>query len=66
MDVKRIFGTLLTLCGAIALLYAAYLFINTSGGTRNMKVLGTAAVLGAVFFIAGIGLVRTVKDEVAP
>lgn len=66
MDVKRFFGTLLTLCGIIALLYAAYLFINTSGGTRNIKVLGTAAVLGAMFFFAGIGLVRTVKGDDTP
>ena len=60
MNIKRIFGTLLTLAGVFLLVYAAYLFANAGGGWRQEIVY---AVLGAVFFISGIGLVKTVKDE---
>lgn len=63
MNVKRMFGTILTILGILGLIYAAYIFINTSGGTRNMKTLATFGILGVVFFIAGIGLVKTVRDE---
>lgn len=66
MNVKRIFGTLLTLGGICALIYAAMLFVNSSGGTQNMKVLGTTLVLGVIFFFAGIGLIRTTKDDPTP
>ena len=63
MNVKRIFGGLLTILGIGGLIYAAARFINTSGGTRDVKTLAVCAILGLVFFIAGIGLVRTTKDE---
>ncbi|MEO6036993.1 MAG: hypothetical protein ABIQ93_01185 [Saprospiraceae bacterium] len=66
MNVKRIFGMLLTLLGIGGLIYAAFIFMNTSGGTYNMKALTTACILGAVFFIAGIGLVKATKDTDAP
>ena len=63
MNLKRIFGALLTLLGIGGLIYAAMLFINASGGTRDVRTLGISAVLGIIFFIAGISLVRTTKDE---
>ena len=63
MNLKRIFGALLTLLGIGGLIYAAMLFVNTSGGTRDVKTLAISAILGLVFFIAGISLVRTTKDE---
>lgn len=63
MNVKRIFGGLLTLLGIGGLIYAAIMFVNTSGGTRDIKTLAVFGILGLVFFIAGIGLVRTTKDE---
>ena len=66
MNVKRLLGTLLTLLGLIGLIYAAFIFMNTSGGDRNMKALFTYGFLGAVFFFAGIGLVKTIKDTDAP
>ncbi|HEX2549471.1 MAG TPA: hypothetical protein VHM20_06560 [Gammaproteobacteria bacterium] len=59
MDIKRIFGTILTGLGIIALIYAAILFVNTnSGGVRDVKVLITYSVLGLIFFVSGIGLVK--------
>ena len=63
MNIKRIFGALLTVLGIIGLIYAAVLFVNNAGGTRGIKVLLIYGILGIVFFIAGIGLVRTTKDE---
>ena len=66
MNIKRLFGMLLTVLGIVGLIYAAYLFMYTSGGGRNMKALAMYGVLGAVFFIAGIGLVKTIKDTDTP
>lgn len=63
MNIKRIFGAILTLLGIVGLIYAAFLFINTSGGMRDIKSLIIFGVLGLIFFISGIGLVRTTKDE---
>lgn len=57
---------LLTILGLVGLIYAGYIFMNTSGGARNMKALAMYGILGAVFFFAGIGLVKTIKDTDAP
>jgi uncharacterized membrane protein len=63
MNVKRIFGALLTLLGIGGLIYAAAVFASTTGGTRDVKSLIIFGILGFVFFISGIGLVKTTKDE---
>ncbi|MES2619551.1 MAG: hypothetical protein V4615_01780 [Bacteroidota bacterium] len=63
MNLKRIFGAILTLLGVGGLVYASILFINTSGGTRDIKALIICGIMGLLFFISGIGLVRTTKDE---
>ena len=63
MNIKRIFGALLTALGIGGLIYAAVLFVNTSGGTRDIKALVIYSILGLLFFFAGISLVRTTKDE---
>lgn len=63
MNLKRIFGALLTLLGIGGLIYTAILFVNTSGGTHNIKALIIYGILGLIFFIAGISLVRATKDE---
>ena len=63
MNIKRIFGALLTLLGIGGLIYAAVVFANTSGGTRDIKSLIIFGIIGIIFFIAGIGLIRTTKDE---
>ena len=62
MNIKRIFGAVLTVLGIVGLIYAAVLFVNTGGGVRDVKTLATYGILGLIFFIAGIGLVRTTKD----
>ena len=63
MNLKRIFGAILTLLGIGGLIYAAYLFVNSGGTTQHIKMLATYGILGLVFFISGINLVRTTKDE---
>lgn len=63
MNLKRIFGALLTLLGIGGLLYTAVVFTDTSGGTRDVKELLIYGVLGIVFFTSGISLVRNTKDE---
>jgi hypothetical protein len=63
MNLKRIFGALLTGLGIAGLIYTAVVFANTSGGTNDIKSLIIYGVLGIVFFVSGISLVRTTKDE---
>jgi uncharacterized membrane protein len=62
MNVKRIFGVLLTVLGIGGLIYAAVLFVSSSGNNRDIKSLVIFGILGIIFFIAGIGLIRTTKD----
>ncbi|MDP2114518.1 MAG: hypothetical protein Q8K69_10730 [Bacteroidota bacterium] len=63
MNLKRIFGAVLTVLGIVGLIYAAVLFVNGAGDTKDFKALAIYGILGFVFFIAGISLVRTTKDE---
>jgi hypothetical protein len=63
MNIKRIFGALLTVLGIGGLIYAAVVFVSGSGGTRDIKSLIIFGILGLLFFIAGISLVRSTKDE---
>ena len=64
MNIKRIFGALLSALGIAGLIYTAILFVNSSSnGERNINALITYGILGLLFFIAGINLVRTTKDE---
>lgn len=63
MNIKRIFGGLLTALGIVALIYDAIVFTNTSGSEKDIKSLVVYGVLGTVFFMAGISLIRTTKDE---
>jgi len=63
MNLKRTFGALLTILGIGGLIYTAVVFTNTSGGTRDVKLLIVYGVLGLIFFMTGISLVRNTKDE---
>jgi len=63
MNIKRIFGAVLTFLGIVGLIYAAISFVNNSGGPHDIKALTIYSILGLIFFIAGISLVRTTKDE---
>jgi len=59
MNVKRTFGTILTVLGIIGLIYAGVQFVQNSESYRELIVVG---VIGIIFFFSGIGLVRNTKD----
>ena len=63
MNIKRIFGAILTMLGIGGLIYTAVLFSGTRGSNNDIKSLIIYGILGLLFFISGIGLVRTTKDE---
>lgn len=63
MNIKRIFGSILTILGMVGLIYGAILFVNTTGGMRDIRALIIYGVLGFIFLLSGLGLVRTIKDE---
>lgn len=60
MNLKRFFGTILTILGIVGLIYTGYELINKSTAYTNLGVVG---VLALIFFFAGIGLVKNTKDE---
>jgi uncharacterized membrane protein len=63
MNLKRIFGAILTVLGIAGLIYAAVLFTTNASNENTVKALATYGIIGLLFFIAGIGLIRTTKDE---
>lgn len=63
MNLKRIFGTILTALGIGGLIYTAYLFSITSGSNDDIRTLIIYGVLGFIFFLTGISLIKTTKDE---
>lgn len=63
MNLKRTFGAILTILGVISLIYAAYIFANTATGEQNIKTTSIYGVIGLIFFIAGIGLVKKTRDD---
>jgi hypothetical protein len=60
---KRVLGIILSLLGVIGLILAAVNFMNGGSGTKNIKEILIYGILGAIFFFAGIGLVRSTKDK---
>jgi uncharacterized membrane protein len=63
MNVKRIFGSILTVLGIVSLIYAAILFANSATNNHDIKVVIIYSVLGLIFFVSGVSLIRTVKDN---
>ena len=62
MNVKRIFGTILTVLGIVGLIYASVRFVSEQG-ISDIKLLITFGILGLIFFVSGLSLIRTTKDE---
>ncbi|MCX2478676.1 hypothetical protein OQY15_06205 [Pedobacter sp. MC2016-15] len=60
MNIKRTFGTILTILGIIGLIYTGYGFVKHDANTRALLVSG---LIGVVFFFSGISLVKNTKDE---
>jgi uncharacterized membrane protein len=63
MNLKRIFGALLTFLGIVGLVYTAVTFVNTQGNNQDVKILFMYGILGTIFFVSGISLIKTTKDE---
>lgn len=63
MNIKRVFGVILTVLGIGALLYVGYLAMSTGGAQYDVRAMVVYGVLGLIFFLSGMGLVRSVKDE---
>ncbi|WP_394971246.1 hypothetical protein [uncultured Croceitalea sp.] len=60
MDIKKIFGSILTLAGIGGLIYTAILYGNNSENIRAMVIYGA---LGILFFFSGIGLIRNITQK---
>lgn len=60
---KRLLGFILTLVGIAGLIYTGISFMNGGTGQRNIKAMIFAGILGAIFFFAGIGLIKNTKDK---
>ncbi|MDQ0781170.1 hypothetical protein [Chryseobacterium sp. W4I1] len=60
MNVKRTFGTILTILGIAGMIYTGYELINKSSGYTTLGVVG---IIGLIFFFSGIGLVKNTRDE---
>lgn len=60
MNVKRIFGTTLTVLGIFGLMYCGWGFLKHTLGTKELVVIGA---IGLIFFVSGIGLIKNTKDE---
>jgi hypothetical protein len=63
MNIKRIFGVLLTLLAIAGLIYTASVSMETSVENHGITILIIYGVLGLLFFITGINLFLTTKDE---
>ncbi|GAA4332566.1 hypothetical protein GCM10023149_38900 [Mucilaginibacter gynuensis] len=60
MNLKRTFGTVLTILGIIGLIYTGLGVIQKNAAVTTLIVVGIIAI---IFFFTGVGLVRNTKDE---
>jgi hypothetical protein len=60
---KRLLGIILSVLGIIGLILAGVNFMQSNQGTKSMKEILLYGILGAIFFFAGISLVRNTKDK---
>ncbi len=62
---KRVLGIILAVVGILGLILAAVDFVNGGHGSKGVKAVVAFAILGAIFFSAGISLVRSTNDKVS-
>lgn len=60
---KRVLGLILSILGAIGLIYAGVRLMGSGLKGSEIKQVVVAAILGAVFFFAGISLVKNTRDK---
>ena len=67
MNMKRTFGAILTILGIIFIIWGAFAFLSGGGSMGGLSVGKFNAVVpfivGLIFFISGIGLIKGTKDE---
>ncbi|MDP4130634.1 MAG: hypothetical protein Q8918_08880 [Bacteroidota bacterium] len=60
---KRVFGVILTVLGIAGLILAAYQFVQgNTASNHSIRAVVMYGVLGLLFFVAGIGLIRSTRD----
>lgn len=64
MNIKKTLGSLIIALVIGGISYPAFLFINAAGGQFATKVLIILGMLGLLFFILSISLIRTLKDKI--
>ncbi|RVU01706.1 hypothetical protein EOD41_07020 [Mucilaginibacter limnophilus] len=62
MNLKRTFGTILSILGIVGLIYTGVGVIQKSGDMTTLVVVG---IISIIFFFTGIGLVRNTADRAA-
>jgi uncharacterized membrane protein len=60
---KRLLGIILSIVGIIGLIFAAVKIVNGSSGNKSIKEIVVYGLLGAIFFFAGIGLIKSTQDK---
>ena len=60
MNLKRTFGTILSVLGIIGLIYTGLQIIQHKGAATTLIVVG---VISLIFFSTGISLIKNTKDE---
>lgn len=60
---KRILGLVLSVLGIIGLILAGSKFLHGGNSNYSIKEILLYGVLGAIFFFAGIGLIKNTKDK---
>ena len=60
---KRILGIILSLLGIAGLIIAGVNFLGGFDSNRNVREIIIYSILGAIFFFAGVGLIRNTKDR---
>jgi len=63
MNLKRIFGGLLTVLGIGSLIYAAVVFVSKTQVVPRYQIAYYIWNTRFNIFVAGISLIRTTKDE---
>jgi uncharacterized membrane protein len=61
MNLKRTFGTVLTILGIAGLIFTGINIIQHNSKATTIIVVG---IIGLLFFYSGISLIRTTTDEV--
>jgi uncharacterized membrane protein YdcZ (DUF606 family) len=60
---KRVFGIILTVLGIAGLILAGIYFTRNTSNNHSIREILAYGILGLLFFVAGINLIRAAKDK---